>query len=385
MPWGRKHEKEENRDGHPQEQFARLRQNWLSGEAASLAPPEVGPTDVIAVMIEFGSATGTATFVAAHDGTASMYTSTGGGIIGMGFHPSVAAASLALIGCGQGFLEVLPKAAQFPLPQKEHVAFQIVTRSGVHSAQFVEAGIRDDSPISPLYLAGQDLSTNVRLLDDRRKKGGIGSDLLGVHLLADGGIFLWTPYSREPTCLTEKQLGKVLEIAKAHRDRLEVSVEPGAEKHHRSVLQVIESSGFAGAPSGRPIDAGFTMGSKTLHYAVDVARVDLARDLIQRGADLEAKDERGYSPLILAAFKGRTAVLRILLEGGADAKAQDKHGNSALMFAAQGGDLEAVKLLLAAGADIGARGQNGYTALQIAKLCSQPEVAHFLAARGAKD
>jgi len=225
----------------------------------------------------------------------------------------------------------------------------------------------------------------MRVLDERRKKGGIGADLLRVHLLADGGIFLLTPYAREPTCLTQKQLGKVLEIAKAHGDRLEVSVEPEAQKLHRSVLQVIESSGFAGALSGRRIDAGFTIGSKTLHYAVDAARVDLAQDLVERGANLEAKDERGYSPLILAAFKGRTAVLCILLGGGADAKAQDKHGNTALMFAAQWGDLEAVKLLLAAGADIGARGQNGYTALKIAKLCSQHEVASFLAARGATD
>lgn len=385
MLWKRTSKKKENGTGTPEEQYARLRQNWLSGEAASLAPPEVGPTDVIAVLIEFGSATGTATFVAAHDGTASMYTSTGGGIIGMGFHPSVAAASLALIGCGQAFLEILPKVAQFPLPPPQHVAFRIVTRTGVHSAEFVEAAIRDDSPISPLYLAGQHLITNVRVLDDRRKKGGIGSDLLRVHVLADGGIFLLTPYSREPTCLTQKQLGMVLEIAKAHKDRLEISVEPGDEKLHRSVLQVIDSSGFAGAASGGPIDAGFTMGSKTLHYAVDAARVDLARDLVQRGADLEGKDERGYSPLILAAFKGRTAVLRILLEGGADAMAQDRHGNSALMFAAQWGDLEAVRLLLAAGADIRARGQNGYTALKIAKLCSQLEVAQFLEARGATD
>lgn len=385
MPWRRTDKKEETGAGTPQGQYARLRQTWLSGEAASLAPPDVGPNDVIAIMIEFGSATGTATFVAANDGTASMYTSTGGGIIGMGFHPSVAAASLALIGCGQGFLEVLPKVTQFPLPQQQHVAFHLVTRTGVHSAEFVEAAIRDDSPISPLYLAGQDLITNVRVLDDRRKKGGIGSDLLRVHLLADGGIFLLTPYSREPTCLTQKQLGKVLEIAKAHGDRLEVSAEPGAEKLHRGVLQVIDRSGFVGAPSGGPIDAGFTIGSSTLHYAVDAARVDLAQDLVQRGADLEARDERGYSPLILAAFKGRMAVLRILLERGADAKAQDRHGNSALMFAAQWGDLEAVKLLLAAGADLSARGQNGYTALKIAKLCSQLEVVQFLAARGATD
>lgn len=385
MLWKRTDKKKEAGPSTPNEQYTRLRQNWLSGEAASLAPPEFGPTDVIAVMIEFGSATGTATLVAAHDGMASMYTSTGGGIIGMGFHPSIAAAGLALIGCGQSFLDVLPKAVQFPLPRLQHVAFRIVTRTGVHSAEFEEAATRDDSPISPLYLAGQHVITNMRALDEKRKKGGIGSDLLRVHVLADGGIFLLTPYSREPTCLTQKQLGMVLEVVKAHKDQLQISVEPGDQKLHRSVLQGIDRAGFAAAPSGGPIDAGFTMGSKTLHYAVDAARVDLAQDLVQRGADLETRDEREYSPLVLAAFKGRTSVLRVLLEGGADAKAQDRHANSALMFAAQSGDLDAAKLLLAAGADLSVRGQNGYTALKIAKLCSQLEVARFLEARGAPE
>src|SRR5437879_6172146 len=151
MPWRRTNKKEETETSTPQEQYARLRQNWRSGEAVSLAPPNVGPIDVIAVMIEFGSAAGTATFVAANDGTASMYASSGAGIIGMGFHPSVAAVSLALIGCAQGFLEVLPKVAQFPLPRNQNVALRIITRTGVHSAEVVEAAaIRDDSPISPL-------------------------------------------------------------------------------------------------------------------------------------------------------------------------------------------------------------------------------------------
>lgn len=126
-------------------------------------------------------------------------------------------------------------------------------------------------------------------------------------------------------------------------------------------------------------------GTISLHYAVTIARADLVTDLVQRGTDMEARDDLGYSPMVLAAFKGRTLSLRILLGAGANARAQDRKRNTALMFAAQSGDLEAIKLLLAAGADVAVRGQSGYTALKVAHLCSQHEAAKLLAAHGAPE
>jgi RNA polymerase primary sigma factor len=54
---------------------------------------------------------------------------------------------------------------------------------------------------------------------------------------------------------------------------------------------------------------------------------------IRRGEDINAKDEKGRSPLLLAASKGHVDVCRILLDAGADPVSTDKNGNSPLSIA----------------------------------------------------
>ncbi|WP_157203451.1 sigma-70 family RNA polymerase sigma factor [Methylomicrobium agile] len=54
---------------------------------------------------------------------------------------------------------------------------------------------------------------------------------------------------------------------------------------------------------------------------------------IRRGIEVNAIDEKGRSPLILAASKGHTETCMILLEAGADPRTQDNEGNDALTIA----------------------------------------------------
>lgn len=58
---------------------------------------------------------------------------------------------------------------------------------------------------------------------------------------------------------------------------------------------------------------------------------------IRRGDDVNAVDEKGRSPLHLAASKGHVKICSILLEAGADLRKQDKHGNCALSIAMSSG------------------------------------------------
>lgn len=365
--------------------YAGLRRIWLTGEAAARAPAHLGPSDVIAVLIDWGVDRGTVTTLAAEDGTASLYTDSGWGIVGMGFHASTAAAGLALVGCAQSFVSVFPATAQFPLPRKDRKGFRIVTRGGVHSAEFAVAEMSKDPFLSPFLDAHEQLVTRMRLLDELRTRGAMHPQTLRVHVFADGGLCLVSPRDPAPTWLTERQLQRVLEIARAQGDRLDVSMEAcGPEKADR-ITRTIDASGIVGTASQSPPPTAYLGGTQTLHYAVTVARADIVADMIARGANLEARDDLGYTPLILSAFRGRTKSLQLLVEAGADVRAVDRKGNSALMFAAQWGDLGAVQLLLDTGADPAVRGEKGYTALKVAKLCNQPEVARLLAARGAPE
>jgi len=82
------------------------------------------------------------------------------------------------------------------------------------------------------------------------------------------------------------------------------------------------------------------------------------------GADVNSQ---GYycAPLFLAAGQGRATVVRYLLDEGADVNAREKLGGTPLMEAAYAGYLEVIKELLFRGAEINAIGNDG-TALDIA-------------------
>ncbi|HQQ11315.1 MAG TPA: ankyrin repeat domain-containing protein, partial [Synergistales bacterium] len=45
--------------------------------------------------------------------------------------------------------------------------------------------------------------------------------------------------------------------------------------------------------------------------------------LIDRGADIEAQDKEGWTPLHYACMNGRTDIARLLLDRGADIEARD--------------------------------------------------------------
>jgi ankyrin repeat protein len=96
----------------------------------------------------------------------------------------------------------------------------------------------------------------------------------------------------------------------------------------------------------------------------DVPRV---RDLLSRGADVNAFDEMGRSPLQIAVSDGNPSLVRLLLQHGAD---PNRHGSDAwplLMYPAATGDCEVIRILVAAGSDLNAKcDDDGWTPLMIA-------------------
>ncbi|HEY7132208.1 MAG TPA: ankyrin repeat domain-containing protein, partial [Candidatus Limnocylindrales bacterium] len=112
---------------------------------------------------------------------------------------------------------------------------------------------------------------------------------------------------------------------------------------------------------------GFT----ALHYpgffgGSDAA--DVARALLDAGADVNARSANGFSvlPLHSAVAGGHDEVVAALLEAGADVDARQSGGFTPLQGAAQNGADVTVDRLLAAGADRTARNDEGKTAADIA-------------------
>ena len=94
----------------------------------------------------------------------------------------------------------------------------------------------------------------------------------------------------------------------------------------------------------------------------DLARV---RDLLSRGAAVDAADRRGLTPLMWAAASGNTEVVRQLLDSGAVVDRRASDGSTALMLASANGFTEIVRALVLEGANVTAA-KSGVTARQLA-------------------
>ncbi|KAG0650988.1 Ankyrin-1 [Hyphodiscus hymeniophilus] len=99
-------------------------------------------------------------------------------------------------------------------------------------------------------------------------------------------------------------------------------------------------------------------GQTFLHFAAGQHSVAATRILLSLGAEVNAVDEDGNTPLILALQAKPNAItqdcISLLIDHGADVRAKNFIGSEAVHYATTYGYLDASKILLRAGADINA-------------------------------
>jgi ankyrin repeat protein/truncated hemoglobin YjbI len=122
---------------------------------------------------------------------------------------------------------------------------------------------------------------------------------------------------------------------------------------------------------GARLDDRGRYGLTALHYAVRGGKLPLIELLLERGANVHARDDDGLTPLLhLAKTRAKAdpvPVLERLVASGADVNARDEHQGTLLMHYARQGKTEAVRWLLAHGADRHARNKSGKTAADIGR------------------
>ena len=87
---------------------------------------------------------------------------------------------------------------------------------------------------------------------------------------------------------------------------------------------------------------------------------------LDKGVDVDAKDEEGWTPLHLAAYSDGKDIVGLLIAAGADVDARDEEGWPPLHLAAYSGGKDIVELLIAVGADVNAKNKHGETPLDYA-------------------
>jgi len=138
------------------------------------------------------------------------------------------------------------------------------------------------------------------------------------------------------------------------------------------------------APPAAPALPSPARRQQLLFEAARLGRADMVDPLVKAGADIDAYDDRGFTPLILAAYNGQLATVEALIARGANACRPDRdQGNTAQMGVAFKGENVVAARLLKAGCDVNARNNAGQTALMMAALFNRTAQVDMLLAAGA--
>ena len=143
----------------------------------------------------------------------------------------------------------------------------------------------------------------------------------------------------------------------------------GETKRLKELLQDPEMTGTLSAD-------GFT----ALHFAAFFAHADAAALLLETGADVNAiaDNPSRVQPLHSAVAGADFLIVQMLIDAGADVNACQNQGFTPLMGAAANGHMEILDVLVRSGADLGLQSDDGKTALHFAREKDQAVAIVFL-------
>ena len=138
--------------------------------------------------------------------------------------------------------------------------------------------------------------------------------------------------------------------------------------------------------AGARVNASGTMGVTPLEYAVGTLRARAAGALISSGADPNAKDDEGDTPVTVAAtaYSRDPSLLKMLLAAGGDPNTRRPNGDPIITRFTADHDLDAITYMKSVGADINAQTRTGLSLLNSAAMTEDWDVVWCLLQLGAQ-
>ena len=144
--------------------------SWPSTQASVGLRPSVELPRVYGALLETGYPNGTATLVALADGTTSLYTSGGFGIIGGGAHPQVAAANQKFLRAVEQSFDTMAADDDSNVPATGESVIRALGFGERRAVRAAEADFGNGRhPLSGLFYAAQDVVAQLRLIDQGRQ------------------------------------------------------------------------------------------------------------------------------------------------------------------------------------------------------------------------
>lgn len=149
---------------------------------------------------------------------------------------------------------------------------------------------------------------------------------------------------------------------------------------HEDLMKILLTSRFDGASPKVRVDPRDNRDKAPLHLAAANGREALAKNLLEHGADVQAKSDGGWTALHSACTHGSRSLVQILLDAQADVNSELLNGRTPLHVAAEFGNKDAAECLLAirrCRRDI--KDRFGTTPLLMAAQHGRKEIAEILA------
>lgn len=188
---------------------------------------------------------------------------------------------------------------------------------------------------------------------------------------------------------------------RGEKETVQLLLQKGADKDaqdnsRRTPLYIAVSDGHAAAAFALlavGADVHFQCGPfqwSVVHAAAQNGLLGVLRAAIERGADLEARDNENKTACHFAAFEGKATAINVLAEAGANVNVCTPMGETPLHLACGALHLEAVRALVAHGAHVNAQDRRNFdtplhSATNSAGEAPAAEVVDFLLRSGADE
>jgi beta-lactamase regulating signal transducer with metallopeptidase domain len=253
------------------------------------------------------------------------------------------------------------------------------------------------TPVQPMLgMANRsDLSTRVTAVLDNRLRRGRAGFALAAGTVAAAAIVVMTVAPVRAVAVAGPAMAASEDESQGRRQRM-----PGERRARALDRELYEAAQAGDLPGVREmLEAGANANARIdgdgspLIGAARSGTILVAQLLLDNGADPNLAVEGDGSPLIMAAARGRLDQVALLVQRGADVNLAVEGDENPLMGAAEGGHLAVVQLLVERGADIHTRiwtdrfdGRGEWrTALSQARKNGHMQVVKYLQSLGARE